>query len=72
MPNVRFTELALESLTREQKEALVVLVRGLKVRGIDVQAGGFDLPDGYVAFRVDYVDGQPMYGGISPEGEVST
>jgi len=72
MPNIRFTVQALECLTTKQAEALARLARGVEVRGIDVQFGGFDLPNGYVGFRVDYVDGQPMYGGVSPEGEVST
>jgi hypothetical protein len=75
MPNVRFTTQALESTTLAQRDALVRLCRQNEtdtIRGIDVQLGGFDLPDGYLAFRCDYINGQPMYGGISPEGEVST
>ena len=73
MPNARFTLQALEELTLPQRDSIVRMLRNEHIRGIDVQLGGFDLPDGYLFFRKDYADGStPLYGGISPEGDVST
>ena len=73
--DIRFTREALKVVTPKQIEALNFLCR--EVSGtlcIQVSVGGFDLPDGYLSLRRIYRD--PMldtiYGGISPEGDVST
>jgi hypothetical protein len=30
------------------------------------------LPDGYLGIRIDYKDRSPIYGGVAPDGQVST
>jgi hypothetical protein len=34
--------------------------------------GTFDLPEGYITVQLYYASGLRIYGGISPEGDVST
>ena len=70
---VTLTHQALDVLTPEQVSSLVRLSTPETVDYIIVQKGGFDLPEGYLAFAVHYKEhNTPMYGGISPEGDVST
>jgi hypothetical protein len=69
-----FTYSALLLATKEQVDAVARMLNPeTRTVKIVVQAGGFGLPDGYLAFRRDYEDGsQSIYGGISAEGDVST
>lgn len=68
---IEFTLEALGILTKEQQKSLLNLYHD-NVTTIVVAKGMFDLPEGYITFRCDYRTGQSMYGGISPEGDVST
>lgn len=65
------TREAMEVLTPEQRDALLHIA-GARVAGVTVQKGGFDLPDGYLAFGQRYEEGVIIYGGIAPDGAVST
>lgn len=73
MKKAELTQQACEKATVAQMQALARILDSPTVQRIDVTGAGFDLPSGYLTFRVDYNQGSsPMYGGISPEGEVST
>lgn len=72
MRTATFTLEALETATPEQMMAVNRLLIPETVRNVDVQRGGFDLPDGYLAVAVEYVSGSCLYGGIDPDGSVST
>lgn len=65
------TSQALEIMTIPQRDALIRLANE-RVQNVSVQRGGFDLPEMYLAFRQDYKEGTPIFGGISPNGDVST
>lgn len=65
------TREAMAAMTVEQRDALVRIAND-RVKSVGVQKGGLDLPDGYLAFRQDYPTGTPIYGGIAPNGDVST
>ena len=66
------TKEAMTVMTIAQRDALVRLANDA-VDHIGVQKGGFDLPEGYLAFRQKYADhSSPIYGGIAPNGDVST
>lgn len=65
------TREAMEVMTPDQRVALV-RIASERVAGITVQKGGFDLPDGYLAFGQRYEEGVIIYGGIAPDGAVST
>lgn len=69
---VLFAATAIEHCTVEQFEALKHMADSSVRKGIHVMKGGFDLPDGYLTFRYDYKDGGSIYGGIAPNGDVST
>ena len=64
---------ALEILTGEQAKSIARMCTD-KTQALTIQKGGFDLPDGYVTFLRVYDPrfGGSIYGGISPEGDVST
>lgn len=66
-----FTPEALTEMTVEQQVQLVALT-GDHVEQIDVTAGTFDLPNGYLTVKVVYTDGQTIYGGMSRDGVLST
>jgi hypothetical protein len=57
-------------VTAEQYKALEELAK--RWNRIHVGNGTFDLPRGYITVRLFYKDGTSIYGGISPEGQVST
>lgn len=40
-------------------------------RGVEVTGGDWSLPPGYITITLD-PNGHPVYGGMSPEGDVST
>jgi len=71
---IHFTKEALQLCTLQQVEAVCRLAGD--DHKIEVMAGGFDLPNGYVTFWQTYHgndSGRPnIYGGISPEGDAST
>lgn len=69
--SLTLTPEAMETMTLDQKSALVRL-HTQRVADIRVQKGGFDLPDGYLAFGQRYEEGVIIYGGIAPNGDVST
>lgn len=57
--------------TPGQIAALVHLVG--EAHHVHVTKGMFDLPEGYLSFRQDYASGNgTVYGGIGPDGSVST
>ena len=67
------TREAIDIITRDQCEALVRLSESDKLDKLVVTKGDtLSLPDGYLAFRQDWETGQPIYGGIAPNGDVST
>lgn len=70
--DVLLTKEACEICTEEQLRALFVMANSGTRKHIHVMRGGFDLPDGYLAFRADYRDSGSIYGGIAPNGDVST
>ena len=59
----------LAKISDRQVERLNELAR--RWRGVEVFPGTFDLPPGYISIKLD-PHGHPIYGGISPEGDVST
>lgn len=65
------TKEALEIMTLEQRDSAVRLANDA-VDHVVIQKGGFDLPEGYLAFIQKYADNRPIYGGIAPNGDVST
>ena len=67
---LEITKNALDSATPDQLEAIWHIM--LKFPKLTVGVGGFDLPSGYLTFIEEYSDGTMVYGGISPEGQVST
>ena len=70
MADVEFTIQGIERVTQPQIEA----IRRFTENRHKVEVGiAFDLPEGYVCFvSTHYPSGNQVYGGISPEGEVST
>lgn len=75
MKTANLTHEALSTVTPEQIRALIRLLNTEHTAQMTVTKGGFDLPDGYLAFRLDYADpgnGTSIFGGIDPEGSVST
>lgn len=69
--SLTLTPEAMEAMTFAQKFALLRL-HNQRVADIRVQKGGFDLPNGYLAFGQRYLEGAIIYGGIAPNGDVST
>ena len=69
--HIRLSFEAAEMITEPQIRAAAKLTGGGK-NLVEVFAGTFDLPQGYVTFWQNYESGGRIYGGISPEGEVST
>jgi hypothetical protein len=67
--DVEFTTRALERVTPEQIEAIKRLTYGNHKVELGVT---FDLPEGYLFFVQSHLNGRQIYGGISPEGDVST
>jgi hypothetical protein len=73
MSPIVITREAIDIITRDQCEALVRLSESDKLEKLVVTTGStLDLPDGYLSFRQDWKTGQPIYGGIAPNGDVST
>jgi hypothetical protein len=70
---VKMTQEAFNTMTTAQKKSIDVLLNNPKLENVVVQKGGFDLPNNYLCFTMHWTDhGQPIYGGISPQGQVST
>ena len=72
MKKAELTQQACEIATKPQMRKLAHLLSGEWVTGITATAAGFDLPPGYLNVRIDYDGRSPIYGGISPEGDLST
>ena len=69
---VTITKSALEIVTHEQIQAMKGLVANNHNIGI-FKASIFDLPEGYLTFSSHHVpSGSMVYGGIAPDGRVST
>lgn len=67
---IRFTLVAFDACTIGQKAAIRRLAENAEV--VEVMQD-FSLPAGYLAFRQKYnSETKSIYGGISPEGDVST
>lgn len=72
-PTVQLTRQACEIVTEAQMRTLARKLDEETVEDIYVtKAGIFDLPDGYIYVRIDYLSGGSIYGGISREGDMST
>jgi hypothetical protein len=69
MKHAELTPQACAIATEPQMLKLASLLE--KADKIGVSAAGLDLPTGYLFVRIDYPAG-PIYGGISPEGDLST
>lgn len=65
------TKDALDAMTAAQKEAVLRLYND-RVKEVAVSKGLFDLPDGYLTFAQHYEGSGSIYGGIAPNGDVST
>lgn len=73
VPKAHFTRQALEAVTAEQTFAIAHIMESPRCKVVDVQLGGFELPEGYLGIRIDYEGGTtPIYGGVAPDGSVST
>lgn len=74
MASVAFTREAIQICTEAQLFAISEMSTNSSFILIDVHAAGpFDLPSGYLTFRADYKDATgSIYGGVSPEGDIST
>jgi hypothetical protein len=74
MITINFTHEALAAMTPDQHKALIWISKNESNRKdrIIVQKGGFDLPEGYLAFATHFHEENSIYGGIAPNGDVST
>jgi hypothetical protein len=72
MPSkIEMTRDALEIMTPEQQQSILRLSDEQHL--VVVGRGMFDLPQGYLSFRSEYLPaGSSIYGGIAPDGQVST
>jgi hypothetical protein len=70
MKTLEISKSALESATPDQLESIWHLL--LKFPKVSVGLAGFDLPTGYLAFVETYENGMNIFGGIAPNGDVST
>ena len=70
--NLKMSKEAVDAMTHEQHQA----IRGLLENEhnlIVTKAAPFDLPEGYLAFSSTHVPSSSViYGGIAPDGRVST
>lgn len=69
---ISITQEALNTATDEQVAAIARVARPDSVVEVTVQRAGLGLPEDYLAFNYKYSDGYTIYGGIDPEGRVST
>lgn len=76
MKTAEFSPEAVAAATTDQAAAILRILRNANVTNINVVKAGFDLPEGYLGFRYDYDSGfapaGSIYGGIAPNGDVST
>ena len=72
MSKIAFTKEAFNAMSLGQLDACKRLVDNDAVEQITVQNGGLGLPEGYLAFIQVYTSEGTIYGGISPQGDVST
>lgn len=68
---IEITREALEIMTPEQKAAILYLTRD-EARVEVTKLSPFDLPEGWLTFVQRYAAGGSVYGGIAPDGAVST
>lgn len=70
---VTFAPNTLQLATPEQIDAVTYMASSEARKSVAVFPNSFDLPDGYLTFWYEYQDGsQKIYGGIAPDGSVST
>lgn len=70
---ITFTDAGLAQMSIDQHNALLAMIgRWKTMSALRVMKGGFDLPDGYLMFEQKFQAGDSIWGGISPEGRVST
>jgi hypothetical protein len=70
---IEFSKAALERSTIAQINAVCRMAdHTTGTTRVDVITGTSDLPGGYVTFTRHYRDGAKIYGGIAPDGSVST
>jgi len=74
MVEITFNERSLAQMTPEQHKALMSMCERFSktLLRLKVMTGGFDLPQGYLTFVQEFAEKHTIYGGISPEGRVST
>jgi len=59
--------------TDQQALAIFSMLCNPKLERLNIQVSGLGLPDDYLAFCQEWHEGgQPIYGGIDPQGVVST
>lgn len=69
----KVTKEAFAIMTEPQAKAVARLMEPNALDRLVVQAGFMELPDGYLGFVQFFDDdSQPIYGGIAPNGDVST
>jgi len=68
---INMTKSACEICTTKQLRELAHM-HGDRPILIFVQKAGFELPNGYLSFRLKYDPNNSIYGGIAPDGSVST
>lgn len=66
---VKFAVIALSRLTPAQRDALVRLDDARNEISVST---AWDLGEGWICFNLTYPSGTTIYGGIDPQGEVST
>jgi hypothetical protein len=73
LPNqIRINANALGMATPAQIEALIQKATTETVREVVATGPTFGLPQDYIAIRIEYTNGQHIYGGIGPDGSIST
>jgi len=68
---INFTKEALGLMTESQRDTIRNMCDGDAIDNIDASVA-FDLPTGYLALWLRYKTGNNIYGGLSPEGDLST
>lgn len=74
MVEITFNERSLAQMTAEQHKAIMQMNErfGKTLLRLRIMVGGFDLPQGYLTFIQEFEEKRMIYGGISPEGSIST
>lgn len=74
MVEIIFNDRSLAQMTIDQHRALNLMCeRNKTLEKIHVHTGGFDLPQGFLTFVQQFAaPAGNIYGGISPNGDIST